>query len=210
MRPMAASCRRSRRALIWSTCGAGARGDGACGQSNATWGRRRERGAGPDRRADRRQPVRQGDRDRAAAIRRGQPSGGARADRTAARAGRGRRWNSRICCCWCRRALPVRGCRGGRAVSRGWARRSTMPPARRSTRWRKLRGWAGRAGRRWSGWRRRRSRRFAFPRPMLGREGCDFSFSGLKTAVAGRWRGWGGGAAGGDGGGPRRKIPARR
>ena len=27
-------------------------------------------------------------------------------------------------------------------------------------------------------------RRYAFPRPMLGREGCDFSFSGLKTAVA--------------------------
>ena len=27
-------------------------------------------------------------------------------------------------------------------------------------------------------------RRFAFPRPMLGRPGCDFSFSGLKTAVA--------------------------
>lgn len=26
-------------------------------------------------------------------------------------------------------------------------------------------------------------RRFAFPRPMLGREGADFSFSGLKTAV---------------------------
>jgi N6-L-threonylcarbamoyladenine synthase len=26
--------------------------------------------------------------------------------------------------------------------------------------------------------------RYAFPRPMLGREGCDFSFSGLKTAVA--------------------------
>jgi len=26
--------------------------------------------------------------------------------------------------------------------------------------------------------------RFAFPRPMLGRDGCDFSFSGLKTAVA--------------------------
>lgn len=25
--------------------------------------------------------------------------------------------------------------------------------------------------------------RFALPRPMLGREGCDFSFSGLKTAV---------------------------
>ncbi len=27
-------------------------------------------------------------------------------------------------------------------------------------------------------------KRYAFPRPMLGREGCDFSFSGLKTAVA--------------------------
>jgi N6-L-threonylcarbamoyladenine synthase len=25
---------------------------------------------------------------------------------------------------------------------------------------------------------------YAFPRPMLGRAGCDFSFSGLKTAVA--------------------------
>jgi N6-L-threonylcarbamoyladenine synthase len=27
-------------------------------------------------------------------------------------------------------------------------------------------------------------RRYAFPRPMSGRPGCDFSFSGLKTAVA--------------------------
>jgi N6-L-threonylcarbamoyladenine synthase len=27
-------------------------------------------------------------------------------------------------------------------------------------------------------------RRYAFPRPLLGRVGCDFSFSGLKTAVA--------------------------
>jgi N6-L-threonylcarbamoyladenine synthase len=27
------------------------------------------------------------------------------------------------------------------------------------------------------------SKRFAFPRPMKGRAGCDFSFSGLKTAV---------------------------
>jgi N6-L-threonylcarbamoyladenine synthase len=26
--------------------------------------------------------------------------------------------------------------------------------------------------------------RYEFPRPMVGREGCDFSFSGLKTAVA--------------------------
>jgi len=28
------------------------------------------------------------------------------------------------------------------------------------------------------------ARRYVFPRPMLGRPGCDFSFSGLKTAVA--------------------------
>jgi N6-L-threonylcarbamoyladenine synthase len=28
------------------------------------------------------------------------------------------------------------------------------------------------------------AQRYAFPRPMLGRSGCDFSFSGLKTAVA--------------------------
>ncbi len=28
------------------------------------------------------------------------------------------------------------------------------------------------------------ARRYAFPRPLLGRMGCDFSFSGLKTAVA--------------------------
>jgi N6-L-threonylcarbamoyladenine synthase len=28
------------------------------------------------------------------------------------------------------------------------------------------------------------ARRFAFPRPLMGRRGCDFSFSGLKTAVA--------------------------
>ena len=28
------------------------------------------------------------------------------------------------------------------------------------------------------------SRRHSFPRPLLGRPGCDFSFSGLKTAVA--------------------------
>jgi N6-L-threonylcarbamoyladenine synthase len=29
-------------------------------------------------------------------------------------------------------------------------------------------------------------RRFSLPRPMLGRDGCDFSFSGLKTAIRDR------------------------
>ena len=57
--------------------------------------------------------------------------------------------------------------------------------ARRSTRLRRCWGWAGPAGRRWSAWPRPATRgRFALPRPLLGREGCDFSFSGLKTAVA--------------------------
>jgi len=31
--------------------------------------------------------------------------------------------------------------------------------------------------------RQGKPRRFAFPIPLKGREGCDFSFSGLKTAV---------------------------
>ena len=31
--------------------------------------------------------------------------------------------------------------------------------------------------------RRGNATRFSFPRPMLGRDDCDFSFSGLKTAV---------------------------
>ena len=32
--------------------------------------------------------------------------------------------------------------------------------------------------------------RFVLPRPMRGRPGCDFSFSGLKTAVLNRLRAW--------------------
>jgi N6-L-threonylcarbamoyladenine synthase len=32
-------------------------------------------------------------------------------------------------------------------------------------------------------------RRFSFPRPMTDRPGCDFSFSGLKTAAINTWRG---------------------
>ncbi len=35
--------------------------------------------------------------------------------------------------------------------------------------------------------------RFALPRPLRGRAGCDFSFSGLKTAVAGLVAGYGAG-----------------
>ncbi len=64
------------------------------------------------------------------------------------------------------------------------ARRSTTRPARPSTRSAKLLGLgypggpaiehAAIGG---------DARRFALPRPLQGRSGCDFSFSGLKTAV---------------------------
>ena len=43
---------------------------------------------------------------------------------------------------------------------------------------------AGRAGAGAAGDAGRSARAFALPRPLLGRAGCDFSFSGLKTAVA--------------------------
>ena len=84
-----------------------------------------------------------------------------------------------------RRALPVRRGRGRRRATTAWAAPSTTRSARRSTRSASCSAWAGPAARRWSGWRRAAIRRaIALPRPMLGRPGCDFSFSGLKTAVA--------------------------
>ena len=52
--------------------------------------------------------------------------------------------------------------------------------------------------------------RYDFPRPMLGRPGCDFSFSGLKTAVAQVVaRHGGGGVAGRRGRGHGGQLPAR-
>ena len=52
--------------------------------------------------------------------------------------------------------------------------------------------------------------RYAFPRPLLGRAGCDFSFSGLKTAVAQEVSRHGAGALSARrGGGHRGQLPAR-
>ena len=72
----------------------------------------------------------------------------------------------------------------GRATSRGSAPPSTMRWANASTRRRSCWVSAFPADRRSS---RRRSaaiaQRFALPRPMWRKPGCDFSFSGLKTAV---------------------------
>ena len=84
-----------------------------------------------------------------------------------------------------RRPLPAAG--GGRASAPagGWARPSTTRPARPSTR--SPRRWAcpTPAARRWSGWPRAATPRASrCPALLLGREDCDFSFSGLKTAAA--------------------------
>ena len=84
-----------------------------------------------------------------------------------------------------RRALPVR--RGG---GRRAARAAGQHDGRRGRRGVRQGGEAARAGLAGrpgagDGWRRSGDpARFAFPRPLLGRPGCDFSFSGLKTAVA--------------------------
>ena len=129
---------------------------------------------------------RQGHRHRPGpALRRGEPPGGARADRPAARPGAGRGAVSLPAAAGLRRALPVRRGGGRRALSRGSAARWTTRRARRSTRWQSC------SGCRWPGGPALERlaaagdpARYAFPRPMLGRPGCDFSFSGLKTAVA--------------------------
>ena len=54
------------------------------------------------------------------------------------------------------------------------------------------------------------AQRFAFPRPLLGRRGCDFSFSGLKTAVAHEVARHGAGALPRGGGGHRSQLSSAR
>ena len=120
-----------------------------------------------------------------AALRRGEPSGGARADRAPAGPGARAAPPSPTCCCWSPAGIANASRWRASGATGGSAARWTTRRARRSTRWRNCSAWAGPAGRRWSGWRRTATRaRYAFPRPLLGRPGCDFSFSGLKTAVA--------------------------
>ena len=119
------------------------------------------------------------------ALRRGQPSGGACADRAAARPRAGRVRRFPICCCWSPAGIASAWRSRASGAIAGSAARSTTRPARRSTRWRSCSGcgWpGGPALERLAA--RGDPARFALPRPMLGRPGCDFSFSGLKTAVA--------------------------
>ena len=114
------------------------------------------------------------------AVHRRQSPGGPCADRAADR----RHRLSLSAAAGLRRPLPAADRRGRRPLS----------PARHHRRRRGRRGL--RQGRQAAGpglsrrarrWRRRRAAgnaaRFDLPRPMLGREGCDFSFSGLKTAL---------------------------
>ena len=63
------------------------------------------------------------------------------------------------------------------------ARRSTTPPARRSTRAPGCWAWATRAARSWTGWRARATRTRSTSRARRPGDGLDFSFSGLKTAL---------------------------
>ena len=121
-----------------------------------------------------------------AALRRGQPPGGARADRAPARPGRpdGLAFPYLL--------LLVSGghcqCVAVEGVGRhgGSAARSTTRSARRSTRWRKLLGlgWPGGPALERLAAERRCARASRFPARCSAGPGCDFSFSGLKTAVA--------------------------
>ena len=186
---MAAWCPRSRRARIWLSARAwcSAR-DGAGGREvRELGGRGGERRAGADRRPDRRQRVRQGDRhSRGMPYRRGQPSGGACADRAPARAGAGRRAVSLSAAAGVRRPLPVRRGRGRRAPRRGSAARVDDAAGEAFDKVAKL------LGLRWPGGPAlERLAACGDPgavSPSRGRcwagPGCDFSFSGLKTAVA--------------------------
>ena len=61
---------------------------------------------------------------------------------------------SRICCCWCRAGTASAWRWKGWGGMSGSVARWTTRRARRSTRWQSCWGWAGRVGRRWSGWRR--------------------------------------------------------
>ena len=93
-------------------------------------------------------------------------------------------WPFPSCCCWS--PAGIASCCWWRAwgAIAGSARPSTMRPARPSTRRPRCWAWAIPAARRWSAQRPAGDpARIPLPRPMLGRPGADFSFSGLKTAL---------------------------
>ena len=117
------------------------------------------------------------------AVRRGQPPGGPCAGGPAG----GRRRLSLSAAAGLRRPCQLLVVRRRRATTAGWARPSTTRPARPSTRSPRCSAWAIPAGRRWSALAASGDpARFALPRPLQGREGCDFSFSGPEDRGARR------------------------
>ena len=113
---------------------------------------------------------------------RGPPAG---ADARSRGARRSRSWR-----CWYRVDTRCSPMCAAWATTGSSAPRSTMPPARPSTRPPSCSGCRIRAGRRWHSSRSTGAPvAIAFPRPMLDRPGLDFSFSGLKTAVVVATRG---------------------
>ncbi len=141
-------------------------------------GRRRAR---PDRRPHRRLDGGKGHRlGGREAVHRGQPS----RSPCARRAALARCRLSLSIAAGVRRPHRSSWCAPGSAATASSAPAATTPPARPSTRPPSCWGSATPAGRR-SSTRRASGNpgRFALPRPLKGREGCDFSFSGLKTAV---------------------------
>src|SRR5213593_2831894 len=83
----------------------------------------------------------------------------------------------RICYCWFPAGIPSCWSAPGSAITASSAAAATTPPA-------KLLGLGypgGPAIERAA--QNGDPRRFDLPRPLKGRPGCDFSFSGLKTAV---------------------------
>ena len=91
-----------------------------------------------------------------------------------------------ICCCCC--PAGIANAWRWRGVGRiaAWAARWTTRWARRSTSPPSCWAWAGRAGRRWSGWRRPGMPSALRPAPAAAGAGraAISRFSGLKTAVA--------------------------
>ena len=113
------------------------------------------------------------------AVRRRQPPGGPRADRAADR----RTSPFPSCCCWSPAAIAsCSASRASAATGAGHHHRRRGGRGLRQDRQDARPRLSRRPGARGRG-AGRRPERFALPRPLLGRPDCDFSFSGLKTAV---------------------------
>ena len=209
-RASAAWCRRSPRATTWSWSTWSSAQALARGRRDARRRRagRRDAGSGAGRRAAGRAVRGQGARRRArAAVRAGRPPAGPRGGQLRSPAAptateRAAPFEPPFVCLIASgghtllaRVQRARRLRGARRA------RSTTPPARRSTRARGCSGSATPAARRSSAWRRRRpagvrvpglARRARAWRARRAqarvREGLDFSFAGLKTALLYRLR----------------------